>query len=373
MISVCKPLMIGNEEKYVMDAVRTGWISSQGKYVEKFENEFANYCGVKHGISTCNGTTALQLGLSALGIGKDDEVIIPNFTMIASAFSVCHVGAKPVFIDAEKETWNINPEKIEEKITNKTKAIMPVHIYGHPCDMEEIKKISEDYNLSIPLIEDAAEAHGSEINGKKCGSFGDLAAFSFYANKTLTTGEGGMVVTDNDELADKCRYFRDHCFSKDKERDFLHNDVGYNFRMSNLHAAIGLAQVERAEDYVNIRIHNNRLYQEKLKGIEGLTMQPELKGYKNSYWMNGIMVNPKKFGMNSKDLTKLLKEKGIGTRPFFQGMNKQPSLKKYGCNCSGNYPISDSLSENGFYLPSGSGLKEEEIKYICDIIKEVRR
>ena len=371
MIPVCEPLMIGNEKEYVMDAVKTGWISSSGRYVREFEKQFANYCGVEHGISTSNGTTALQLGLIALGIGKSDEVIIPNFTMIASASSVCHTGAKPVFVDAEKKTWNMDTRKIEEKIRWQTKAIMPVHIYGHPCNMDEINKIAKRHGLFV--IEDAAEAHGSEIKGKKCGSFGDLAAFSFYANKTLTTGEGGMIVTDSSALTENCRYFRDHCFLHEEERDFLHNNIGYNFRMSNLHAAIGLAQVEIAEDYVDMRRYNHKLYLEELDGIEGLTIQPELKGYKNSYWMNGVVVNPKKFGMGAKNLTRLLKEEGIGTRPFFQGMNKQPSLKKYGCNCKGDYPVSDWLSENGFYLPSGSGLKEDEIKYVCDVIKGVRK
>jgi perosamine synthetase len=372
MIPVCEPFLDGNEERYILDAVRTGWISSSGKYVEKFEKAFAEFCGTKYGISTCNGTVALHLGLTALGIKEGDEVITPNFTMIASAASICYTGAKPVFVDAEKETWNIDVSKIEEKITNRTKAIMPVHIYGHPCDMKKINQIAKEYKLLI--IEDSAEAHGSEIKDKKCGSFGDLATFSFYANKTLTTGEGGMVVTDNDELAERCRYFRDQCYPRTKDsKSFSHEDIGFNYRMSNIHAAIGLAQTEKAEEYVKRRIKNHGVYLENLKGIKGLQMQPEKKGYKNSYWMNGILIDEKKFGISARKLSQRLNEKGIGTRPFFKGLSDQPAMKKYGSDCEGNYPISDWLFENGFYLPSGSGLKESEIKYVCDTIRCFRK
>ena len=373
-IPVCEPFLAGNEKKYVLDSIETGWISSAGKYIPAFEKAFSEYCGVKHGIAVCNGTVALHLALTALGIGKGDEVIVANFTMIASAFSICYTGAMPVFVDAEPETWNIETTKIEEKITEKTKAIMVVHIYGHPCNMKPIWNIAKKYNLKI--IEDAAEVHGAEItyesNGdcitKKTGSLGDIAIFSFYANKIITTGEGGMVVTNNDELAEKCRYYKNLCFPLKGARSYIHNDIGFNYRMSNIHAAIGLAQTELADKYVEMRRHNNSLYKKYLESVLGITLQPEKEWAKNVYWMNGIVVNPEEYGMARDELMLKLRENGIDSRLFFTGMHKQPSLRKYGCDCSGEYPISDWLSENGLYLPSGSGLKKQDIEYICKTI-----
>jgi len=371
MIPVCTPSLLGNEKKYILDALDTNWISSSGKYISAFEEAFANYCGVKHGIAVTNGTNALHLALTSLGIGKEDEVIIPSFTMISSAFAICYTGAKPVFVDSEKETWNIDPLKIEEKITNKTKAIMVVHIYGHPCEMNKIREIADKYNLKI--IEDAAEAHGAEYEGKLCGSLGDIACFSFFANKIITTGEGGMVVTNSDELAEKCRYYKNVCFDLKSSRNYLHEDIGFNYRMSNLHAAIGLAQTEKADEYVEMRRKNNFLYRKFLEGVKGITFQPEKEKIKNVYWMNSIIINPEEFGMTRDELIKKLSEKGIGCRLFFNGMHNQPSLKKYGCNHEEDYPVSDWLAENGLYLPSGSGLTEEEIKEVCDTIKELQK
>ncbi|GAB6282468.1 MAG: GDP-perosamine synthase [Ignavibacterium sp.] len=370
-IPVCEPFLDGNERKYILDAVESGWISSAGKYIAKFENAFAEYCGVKHGVAVCNGTAALHIALTALGIGKGDEVIIPNFTMIASAFSVCYTGAVPVFVDAEPATWNIDVNNIEEKITPKTKAIMAVHIYGHPCDMAPIIEIARKYNLKV--IEDAAEVHGAEYKGKKCGNLGDISAFSFFANKIATTGEGGMVLTNDDGLAEKCRYYKNLCFPLDGQRNYIHNDIGFNYRMSNLHAAIGLAQVEKLEFYIQKRRRNNSLYKEYLKDVSGLTLQLEQKYAKNVYWMNGIIVNEKEFGMSRDTLMLKLKEKGIDTRLFFAGMHKQPALVDYGCNVSGDYPVSDYLEHNGCYLPSGSNLGENDIENICQQIKEIKK
>ncbi len=369
-IPVCEPFLDGNEKKYLLEAIETGWISSAGKYISLFEESFAKYCGVKHGIAVCNGTVALHLSLVTLGINEGDEVIIPNFTMIASAFAVCYTGATPVFVDAEKETWNIDSSKIEEKITKRTKAIMPVHIYGHPCDMTPILNIAKKYHLKV--IEDAAEVHGATYKGQKCGSIGDIAAFSFFSNKIATTGEGGMVVTNDDALAEKCRYFKNLCFPLTGQRTYTHDDIGFNYRMSNLHAAVGFAQVERIEEYVDIRRKHNAIYKEVLGDISGITFQPEKTWAKNVYWMNGIVVEKNKFGMSRDELMKKLREKGIDSRLFFSGMHRQGGLQKFGCDCRGEYPVTDWLAENGLYLPSGSGLKEEQIEFICKTIRSLK-
>lgn len=272
-IPVCEPALLGKEEEYVSDCIRTGWISSSGKYVSKFEEEFAQYCGCKYGVAVCNGTVALHLALVSLGIGKGDEVIIPTFTMAASAYAVCYTGAMPVFVDADKDSWNIDTEKIEEKITKKTRAIMPVHLFGNPCNMDKIIKLAKQYNLYI--VEDSAQAHGAEYKGKKTGSFSDIAGFSFFANKNLTTGEGGMVVTNDKSLYDSARYFKNMCFPLDAPRVYEHANIGFNYRMSNLHAAIGLAQTEKADMYRNMRINNHNLYKKYLKNVEGITFQKD--------------------------------------------------------------------------------------------------
>lgn len=368
-IPVCEPDLAGNEIKYVLDAVETGWISSSGKYIPEFEKAFASYCGVKHGIAVTNGTVALHLALVALGVGKGDEVIIPNFTMIATAFAVCYTGAMPVFVDAERETWNIDVSKIEEKITERTKVILPVHIYGHPCEMDAINIIAKKFNLKV--LEDAAEVHGAEYEGKKCGSLGNIAAFSFFANKIATTGEGGMIVTNDDELAEKCRYYKNLCFPLNGNRNYQHNHIGFNYRMSNLHAALGLAQVEKLDYYVERRKLNNKLYREYLKDIPGIIFQEEKADVKNVYWMNGIIVEKEKFGISRDELMAKLKEKGIDSRLFFTGMHKQKSLLEYGCDSEGDYSTSEWLKENGLYLPSGSNLSEEEVFRICNSIKEI--
>ena len=365
-IPVCEPLLAGNELAYITEAVSTGWISSSGSYLQKFENAFAEYCGVQFGIGVCNGTVALHLALKALGIKEGDEVIIPDFTMISSAFAVCYCGARPVFVDANKETWNIDVNKIEENITSKTKAIMPVHIFGNMCEMDTIKMIALKYNLYI--IEDAAEAHGSEYKNKKAGNYSDIAAFSFYANKNITTGEGGMVITNNEELYKKSKYFKNLCFPLDGPRNYLHDDIGFNYRMSNLHAAIGLAQTEKADYYRNLRIKNNQLYRKYLNDCDGIIFQKDEKKSINCNWMNAILIEPEIFGKKRDELIMFLKEENIETRLVFKGMHKQKALSQYGCNCTSNYPITNWLSENGFYLPSGSGLKETDISRICDLI-----
>lgn len=370
-IPVCEPTLLGNELKYVTDAVQTGWISSAGKYVTEFEQKFAEYCGCKYGVAVCNGTVALHLALVALGIGKGDEVIIPNFTMIATAFAVCYTGATPVFVDADPKTWNIDITKIEEKITSHTKAIIPVHLFGLMCNVDTINAIAKKHNLRV--LEDAAEAHGAEYKGRRAGSCSDLAAFSFFANKNITTGEGGMVVTNDEELYNRLRYYKNMCFPLDGSRNYLHNDIGFNYRMSNVVAAIGLAQVEKADEYRSMRIRNNALYRELLSNIPGILFQPLMDDYLNVSWMNTILIDSKEYGHTKDELRDYLKQNGIDTRLLFEGMHHQPSLKHFGCNCNGHYPVTEHLTASGLYLPSASSLSTEEIKYICQTLKQFAR
>ena len=367
-IPVCEPFLNGNELKYVTDAVSTGWISSSGTYVNEFEKKFADYCGCQYGVAVCNGTIALHLALVSLGIGKGDEVIVPTFTMIASAFAVCYTGATPVFVDADKETFNIDVKKIEEKITSRTKAIMPVHIFGKMCDMDAITTLAKKYNLYI--IEDAAEAHGAEYKGKKAGSFSDIAAFSFFANKNITTGEGGMVVTNDENIYQRAKYFKNVCFPITGGRNYTHDDIGFNYRMSNVVAAIGLAQVEKADEYRDMRIKNHNLYKKYLSEVDGITFQKDEENSLNVNWMNTILLDTKKYGHSKEELIEHLKNNGVDTRLLFTGMHRQKCLLDFGCDCQGDYPVTDNLTQNGFYLPSASNLSEDDIKYICNLIKE---
>ena len=301
-----------------------------------------------------------------------NEVIIPTFTMIASAFAVCYTGATPVFVDADRESFNIDVTKIEEKITPKTKAIMPVHIFGKMCDMDAITALAKKYNLYI--VEDAAEAHGAEYKGKKAGSFSDMAAFSFFANKNITTGEGGMVVTNNEEVYQLAKYFKNVCFPITGGRNYTHDDIGFNYRMSNVVAAIGLAQVEKADEYRDMRIRNHQYYREHLSHIPGITMQSlPSEGCLDVCWMNTIVLNPDEFHHTKDETIAYLKEHGIDTRLLFNGMHHQKSMKDYGCDCSGDYPVSDWLTQNGFYLPSASNLSKDDIDYICNILNEYQK
>ncbi len=369
-LPVCEPLLAGNELRYVTNAVETGWISSAGEYVELFENFFAEWCGVEHGVAVCNGTAALHLTLMALGIGPGDEVIVPDFTMIASAAAVCHAGAMPVFVDADPLTWNIAPAKIQAAITSKTKAIMAVHIFGNPCDMDALSILADDHGLV--LLEDAAEAHGATFKGAKAGSLSRVAAFSFFANKNITTGEGGMVVTRDPKLARAARYYRNLCFPQDAPRTYLHDHIGYNYRMSNLHAAIGFAQMEKADHYRALRIKNGRLYRELFADITGISVQSEQPGGCSVHWMNGLVVTAE-YGRTRDELVTYLKMHGIDSRLFFNGMHRQPALMRYGCDCGGEFSVSDYLADNGLYLPSGSGLNESDIRQVCKVIKEFAR
>ncbi len=369
MIPVCTPSLGGKEREYILDCLQTNWISSNGKYISSFEEAFSSYCGQKYGITTTNGTTALHLALVALGIKPQDEVIMPSFTIASTAFAVIYCGAKPVFVDSEFDTWNIDPSLIESKITKKTKAIMPVHIYGHPCDMAPIMALAKKYKLAV--IEDAAEAHGAEYKKQKVGSFGILSCFSFYGNKIITTGEGGMVLTSNKKLAQRCRYLKNLTFQEPKR--FWHKEIGFNYRMTNLQAALGLAQFEQINRFVENRRANAQLYNTLLSGIPGIRLPIERPTMKNVYWMYGIVLE-KKFGLSREQLRSSLKERGIETRNFFIPMHQQPIIKKMGLVSSRErYPIAEELGRRGMYLPSGSDLKEKEVEYICASIKEIQR
>tara|TARA_Y100000310_G_C20639630_1_gene793177 strand:- start:9 stop:1124 length:1116 start_codon:yes stop_codon:yes gene_type:complete len=371
VIPVYEPLLLGNELKYVTNCIKTNWISSAGDYIEKFENNFSRFCNTKYGIGCSNGTAAIHLALASLGIGKGNEVIIPTFTMIATCNAVIYTGAKPVLVDSEKETWNIDTAKIKEKITKNTKAIMPVHTYGHPVDIKPIKELAKEYNIYI--IEDAAEAHGAEYKGKKIGSLGDATAFSFYANKIITTGEGGMVVTNNEEIAEKAKLLRNHAFTKPR---FLHHELGFNYRMTNIQGAIGLAQMEKADELVNIRIKNAIFYNSLLKDVKGITLPPKKDWAKNVYWMYSILIEDD-FGMTMQEVREELLKKGIDTRTFFIPIHKQPVFIN-GNNgnypdTNGNYPISEELARKGLYLPSSSSLTQEQIIYISKTLASLKK
>ncbi len=367
MISVCEPLLAGNEQKYVLDCLKTNWISSSGPYLKKFEEGFSRYCGVKHGIGVCNGTVALHLAYAALGVGPGDEVIMPTLTIASTVFAALYCGARPVFVDVQPDTWNMDPDQLEAKITRKTKAIVPVHMYGHPCDMDAIMRVARKHRIAI--IEDAAQAHGAQYKGRRTGSFGELSCFSFYSNKIITCGEGGMVLTDDDQLADKCRSLKNLSFLK--EHRFFHKDIGFNYRMTNVQAAIGLAQLEQIDDMIARRRRNARLYNESLSGIGGLVLPVEKPDVRNVYWMYGVVVEPT-FGFQRDVLMKKLLEKGIETRTFFIPMHNQPVLKKAGCADRKKYPVADALGKRGFYLPSSSGLTPQQIEYIAGCIKKIR-
>jgi perosamine synthetase len=368
-IPVCEPTLGGRELEYVTKAVSGGWISSSGSYVGEFERAFAKYLDVPYAVTTTSGTTALHLALVAAGIGPGDEVIIPAFTMIASAFAVCYTGAKPVFVDSDVTNWNIDPRLVEAKITSKTKAIMPVHVYGHSCDMDALQKIADAHGLLV--IEDAAEALGSRYKGRKCGAIGDLNCFSLFANKLITTGEGGMVVARDDRFIERLRYYKNLCFPLDGSRRYVHDEIGFNYRMPNVLAAIGLAQMERADIYLEARRSNATRYNALLKGQRGIIIPPELPWTESSYWMYSILIGDD-FGISRDEAMLKLKAAGIETRSFFVSMHRQPALAKYGCDMSGAYPVTDELARTGLYLPSTSGLTDAQIARITGALLGLR-
>jgi perosamine synthetase len=366
IIPVCEPTLAGNEEAYVLECVRSNWISSAGRFIMRFEDMFAEFCGTRFAVACSSGTAALQLALYTLGIADGDEVIIPSFTMVATANTVRHCGATPVFVDAEPRTWNIDVAKVEAAITPRTKAIVPVHTYGHPVDMDPLLEIARRRGLLV--IEDAAEAHGATYKGRPVGSLGDCACFSFYANKIITTGEGGMITTDNEELAQKAKNIRDHAFSK--ERHFWHRALAHNFRMTNLQAAVGVAQMERAEWLVERRIENATLYNQRLERLRGITLPPASEGIRNVYWMYSILVQDE-FGHSRDELRRFLADHAIETRTFFIPMHLQPIY--FQPASPRRFPVAEMLCQRGCYLPSSASLTEPQIDFICSRIEALAR
>lgn len=360
-IPVSEPSITKREIKYVTDAVKSGWVSSIGKYIDEFEKEFARFCGTKYAVSVSNGTVALHLALIAAGIKKGDEVIVPDLTFIATANTVVHAGAKPVFADVTKDYWCIDPEDIERRITKRTRAIIPVHLYGHPADMDRIMQIAKKYNLMV--IEDCAEAHGAEYKGKRIGSFGNFGAFSFYGNKIITTGEGGILTTNDKRLYKRAKFLKDHAMSKQKR--YFHPEVGYNYRMTNLQAALGVAQLERINELIKKKIQIFEWYKEFLGDSDKFVLNPQMKWAKSVYWMASILVTERaKIGRD--ELMAKLRDKGIDTRPFFYPMSEMPM---YGGKARNK--VSKYLSEKGINLPSGVNLRREEVRYICKSILEL--
>ncbi len=358
-IPVYEPDLSGNELKYVTDCLQSGWISSLGHYVTDFEEQFSRFCGVKHSISVSNGTTALHLALLALDVGPGDEVIVPTLTFIATANAVTYTGARPVFVDSERTTWNLDPASIEEKITPRTRAIMVVHIYGHPVDMDPVLEIASRHNLYV--IEDAAEAHGAEYKGRRAGSLGDVACFSFYGNKIITTGEGGMVTTDDPELAERARFLKDHAMSSTKY--YWHSRVGYNYRLTNVQAAIGLAQLENVAQRIEKKRHIARAYSARLEKVKGLTLPVEEAWAKNVYWMYSVLVEDD-YGLDRDGLMARLKKAGIDSRPFFYPLHTLPPYAGSG----ERFPVAEELARKGLNLPSASTLTEQDIDRVCKII-----
>jgi perosamine synthetase len=373
MIPVSQPLLTDREPEYIASCLKSGWISSSGPYIEQFEQNWSRYCGRKYGVSVCNGTAALQAAVATLGLLGGDEVIMPAFTIISCASAILHCGGTPVLVDAEPRTWTMDVTRVEEKITSRTKAIMAVHIYGHPTDMDPIVALAQRYGLAI--IEDAAEAHGAEyLSGRvsatpqwqRCGSFGTFSCFSFYANKPITTGEGGMVLTDDAKLAESLRSLRNLCFAP--ERRFSHEDLGFNFRFTNLQAAIGLAQCERIDEIVAKKRWIGQEYTKRLEGITGLQLPVEESWAKSNYWMYGVVLRDE-VGMDAQGFSKRLFDSGIETRPFFLGMHEQPVFKRRNLFKGERYPVAEQLAMRGLYLPSGIALTEDQLVEVVGAVR----
>lgn len=367
MIPVNTPLLGGNEKKYLNECIDTGWISSEGPFVARFEDEFANYIGRNHGVAVANGSAALDIAVQALNLQIGDEVIMPTFTIISPAASIVRVGAIPVLVDSELHTWNMDVTQIEAKITLRTKAILVVHIYGLPVEMDTVLLLAQKYNLKI--IEDAAELHGQTYKGKKCGTFGDISIFSFYPNKHITTGEGGMVLVDDKKLSERCKSLRNLCFMP--HRRFVHEEIGWNYRMTNLQAALGVAQLEQIDKFINRKREIGSLYNKLLKDITELEFPlASTDSAENIYWVYGLIVK-ESCPMSALEICAKLGKAQIGTRPFFYPMHLQPVFTNKGWYLNETYPVAERMAERGFYLPSGLGITDEEILFVSQKLKKI--
>jgi perosamine synthetase len=374
-IPVNEPLLGSRELEYVFECVRSGWISSAGRFINEFEERWANYCGRRYGIAVSNGTVALQAAVACLELKPDDEFIMPTFTIISCALAVIYNGGVPVLVDCDPRTWCMDVDQVKHKITERTRAIMPVHIYGHPVDIDPILDLAERHGLAV--IEDAAEVHGAEyLSGRgtthpewrRCGSFGTLSCFSFYANKLITTGEGGMVLTDDARLAEKARSLRNLCFQAN--RRFHHEELGFNFRLTNLQAALGVAQLERIEDIIARKRWIGREYNCRLADLKSLQLPVEEPWARNVYWMYGVVLS-EETGIDATVFGQKLKQHGIETRPFFLGLHEQPVFHKRGLFLHERYPTSERIARQGLYLPSGLALTAEQISQVCEAVHEV--
>jgi perosamine synthetase len=365
VIPVNEPLIGEKETEYVLECLKTGWISSAGHFIEEFESRWAAYCGMDHGVAMSNGTVALSAAMACLDLQPGDEVIVPSFTIISCALAIIESGATPVLVDCDPETWTMDVAQVAEKITSRTRAIMPVHIYGHPVDMDPLYELSRRNNLVI--VEDAAEAHGAEYKGRKCGSLGDLSCFSFYANKIITTGEGGMVLTRDSTLADRLQSERNLAFRR--ERRFYHYELGHNYRLTNLQAAIGLAQVERIEQHLERKRWMGQAYTDQLCDLPQLQLPVEKPWAKNVYWMYGIVLADD-VGYDAEELAQRLRAEGVETRPFFLGMHEQPVFHGRNLFVGERYPVTERIARRGLYLPSGLTLTETQLTQVASAVRQ---
>lgn len=369
MIPVNEPLLNGNEKKYLNECIDTGWISSEGPFINRFERNMCDYIGRKFAVAVTNGTAALEMAMVALNIQVGDEVILPSFTIISCAQAIVKAGGVPILVDSEFDSFNMCIENIEAKITSRTKAIMVVHVYGLPVDMDPVLKLAKKYNLKV--IEDAAEMHGQTYYNKKCGSFGDISIFSFYPNKHITTGEGGMILTDDEHIYNRCKSLRNLGFSPEANKRFIHEELGWNLRMTNIQAALGVAQLERIEEFVQKKRWIGNLYQDLLQDIEAINLPLKEKAFaENIYWVFAITLKDN-YEKNAQQVMKELGSKGIGTRPFFYPMHKQPVFNKMGLFESETYPNAMRLYEQGFYIPSGLALTRAQILEVSKILHGV--
>jgi perosamine synthetase len=367
VIPVNEPVLDGNEKQYLKECIETGWISSEGPFIKEFESRFASRVGRQYGIAVANGTAALDIAIEALGISRGDEVILPAFTIISCILQIVRSGATPVLVDADPDTWNIDLPRVEAKITARTKAILAVHTYGLPIDMAPLMELAAQHRVKV--IEDASQMHGQDYRKRPCGSFGDISTLSFYPNKLVTTGEGGLVLTDNDMIAEKARSLRNLCFERTKR--FVHEHLGWNYRMTNLQAAVGLAQLERLDDFVTRKREMGRRYNELLTDTPGIQRPlPKTEYAENIYWVYGVVLEDS-VPMTAEEVMQKLAAKGIDSRPFFWPMHEQPVLRKMGLFRNESYPVAERLARRGFYLPSGLALSNDQLKRSAQALTEV--